>query len=53
VLLHLEPIMRTLIQFPLQHVDDLVLVLLVDALEVLLVVDQVFLIYDAAVYLQD
>lgn len=45
--------MRTLIQFPLQHVDDLVLVLLVDALKVFLVVDQVLLIDDPAVDLQD
>ena len=48
MLLHLEPVVRTPVEFALQHVDDLVLVLLVDALEVLLVVDQVLLVDDAA-----
>lgn len=52
MLLHLEPVVRTIVQLPLQHIDDLVFVLLVDALEVLLVVDQVLLVDDAAVDLQ-
>lgn len=53
VLLHLEPAVRTLLQLPLQHIDNLVLVLLVDALEVLLVVDQVLLVDYAAADPQD
>lgn len=52
MLLHLVLVVRTLSQLLLQHVDDLVLVLLVDALQVLLVVYDILLIDDPAVDLQ-
>ena len=45
--LDLVPVVRTEGQFLFEHVDDLVLVLLVDALQILLVVDDVFLVDDA------
>lgn len=44
VLLNLVPIVWAEGQFPFQHVDDLVLVLLMDALQVLLVVNDVLFI---------
>lgn len=44
VLLHLVPVVRAEGEFPFEHVDDLVLILLVDALQVLLVVNDVLFI---------
>lgn len=50
VLLHLVPIVRTEGELPFQHVDDLVLVLLMDALQVLLVVDDILFIDDTTTH---
>jgi hypothetical protein len=48
VFLDFVPVVGTEGEFPFEHVDDLVLVLLVDALQVLLVVHDVLLVDDAA-----
>ena len=53
VFLHLIPVVWTESEFPFKHVDDLGLVLLMDALQVLLVVDDVLLVNYTAPHTQD